>query len=89
MDLRHTVHTIFSLTPDLILKPRQDIFAVSFVGFKCQLAKDQHKYFVHGIDLTSFEIHNLESNKNSLQGKRQMALQLFFMTKITCISSSV
>lgn len=39
MDLRHTVGTIFSLTLDLILKSRQNIFTMSSVGFNCQLAQ--------------------------------------------------
>lgn len=45
-----------------------------------------------GIVLTSPDCHNLESNRNSLQRKRSMALddkKKHFMTKITCISSSV
>jgi len=93
MDLRHTVGTIFSLTLALILKPRQHIFTVRCVGFYCQLAKDPHKYFIHVIDLTSLESHNLESNRYLFQGKEKMALELNFTIllydKITCLSSFV
>lgn len=93
MDLRHTVGTIFSLTLDLILKPRQNIFTVSRAVFNCQLAKDPHKYFIHEIDLTSLESDNQESNRYLFQGKEKMAWELNFTIllydKTTCISSFV